>query len=461
MKNAIISMLMLVTVTGCSFVPEYKQPAVAIPEAWKNGEQGTEAEIAPDWWKLFKSEELDGLVAEALENNLDLKASLARIEQARAVARIAGAPLSPSIDATGTLGGTESRPSKGQHTWSPRATGGLAVSYELDLFGANRAGARAAGANLLGSSYTFDALRLVVMGDVAQAYFRLLNLRERQSISQQNLNNLKEVLKVAEARFEAGSTSAIDVSRQKTELSTSEASLSALKNQTNAAENALAILMGRAPQDLGLKAKNLKRVREPKVPLTQPMSVLARRPDIRAAEQSLLAANADIGAARAAFFPAIDIGSTAALAFSPLTAPVATTLTLLGTASAPIFRGGLLQGGVEQATARQAELTEIYRKAVLVSLQEAEDAMASIRAAKQRQSSFANAVKEARKTYELSRGLYEAGSVDYQNMLDAERTLLSAEDSYATVKLEMLAAQVDLYRALGGGWIDWDNVAKK
>lgn len=461
MKNAIIAMLMLVTVTSCSFVPEYKQPEVAIPEAWKNGDKGTEAEIAPDWWKLFKSDELDALMDEALENNLDLKAALARIEQSRALARIAGAPLVPSVDATGTLGGTETNPSKGPDHWAPRATGGLAVSYELDLFGANRAGAKAAAANLLNSAYTHDALRLVVMGDVAQGYFRLLNLRERQSISQQNLNNLKEVLKVAQARFDAGSTSAIDVSRQKTELSISEASLAALKNQTSAAENALAVLLGRAPQDLGLKAKNLKRVKEPKVPLTQPMSVLARRPDIRAAEQSLLAANADIGAARAAFFPSIDIGGTAALAFSPLTSPVATTLTLLGTASAPIFRGGLLKGGLERASARQVELTEIYRKTVLVSLQEAEDAIAAIRAAKQRQSSFANAVKEARKTYELSRGLYEAGSVDYQNMLDAERTLLSAEDSYATVKLEMLTAQVNLYRALGGGWVDWESVAKK
>ena len=464
MKNAIIAMLMLVTVTGCSLVPEYKQPEVAIPEAWKNGEQGTEAEIAPDWWKLFKSDELDRLMAEALENNLDLKASLARIEQSRAAARIAGAPLMPSLDSTVTFGGTETKLSAGPDNWVRRGSAGFTASYEVDLFGRNRAGVQAATANLLGSAYTYDALRLVVMSDVAQGYFTLLNLRERQAIAQQNLDNLKEVLKVAQARFDAGSTSAIDVSRQKTELSISEASLAALKNQTNAAENALAILMGRAPQDLGLKARNLKRVHDPKVPLTQPLSILARRPDIRAAEQSLLAANADIGAARAAFFPSLDIGGTASvglLSFSPQSAPVATTLSILGTAAAPIFRGGALRGGVEQATARQLELTENYRKAVLVSLQEAEDAIFAIATAKKRQSAFSNAVREARKTYELSRGLYEAGSVDYQNMLDAERTLLSAEDSYATAKLEMLTAQVNLYRALGGGWIDWESVAQR
>lgn len=452
MRNAIIAMLMLTAVTACSLVPEYRRPEVAIPEAWKNGAKGAEAEIGPAWWKNFKSRELDVLMEQALAENLDLKASLARVEQARATARIAGAALRPAIDATGSLTGTETNPAKGPPHWSPAARAGIDVSYELDLFGANRAGVKSAGAGLLGSAYAYDALKLVVMGDTARAYFLLVNLRERQAIARQNLRNLKEVLKVAEARFEAGSTSAIDVSRQKTELALSEASLAALRNQASAAENALAILAGRAPQDLKLKSRDLDGVRAAGVPLTQPVALLARRPDIQAAEQALLAANADIGVARAAFFPTVDIGAGAALAFSPLSAPAATTLTLLGTAAAPIFRGGALEGGVERAAARRKELTETYRKTVLVSLQEVEDALSASKAARTRLAAYAEAVKEARKTYELSRGLYEAGSVDYQNMLDAERTLLSAEDSYATAKLEQLNAGVDLYRALGGGW---------
>lgn len=466
MKKTIAALLMLSTLTACNIAADYVRPDTNIPAGWKKGDKVVDGitTINADWWRNFKSAELDALMTEALAQNLDLKQSLARIRQSRASLKVADSFLVPSVDASASTGGTESRRNASNNDgWLSSGRAGLDVSYELDLFGANRAGVKSAKALVRNSQYSHDALALVVMSDVAKIYFQMLNLRERQGIAERNLKNIGEVLKVAQARFDAGSTSAIDVSRQKTELSNSRASVAALKNQVNATENALSVLLGRAPQDMQIKARGLASVASPKVPLTQPASILTQRPDIKAAEANLIAANADITAARAAFFPTVNIGAGVGMALSPLGGPATNTLSLLASLAAPIFNGGRIAAGVDRATARELELAENYRLTVLTSLQEIENALSAVKAAKTRQADFADAVKEAQKTYELSRGLYEAGSVDYQTMLEAERSLLSTNDNYASVKLELLNAQIDLYRSLGGGWVNNANsqAAKK
>lgn len=457
MRITIAALLMLSTLTACDITSHYVRPDTNIPAGWKKGDKVVDGPttINADWWRNFKSAELDALMTEALAQNLDLKQSLARIRQSRASLQIADSFLLPSVDASASTGGTETRRNASNNDgWLSSGRAGLDVSYELDLFGANRAGVKSAKALVRNSQYSHDALALVVMSDVAKIYFQLLNLRERQGIAERNLKNIGEVLKVAQARFDAGSTSAIDVSRQKTELANARASVAALKNQVNATENALSVLLGRAPQDLALKSRGLSNIATPKAPLSQPASVLTQRPDIKAAEANLVAANADITAARAAFFPTVNIGAGIGIAASPFGDPATNSLSLLASLAAPIFNGGRIAAGVDRATARELELAENYRLTVLTSLQEIENALSAVKAAKTRQANFADAVKEAQKTYELSRGLYEAGSVDYQTMLEAERSLLSTNDNYATVKLELLNAEVDLYRSLGGGWVN-------
>lgn len=455
-KSSTLTALGLVLLLGgCQLSPEYAEPSVTLPESWRDETAQTAAaqeKIESTWWKGFKSAELDALVNTALADNLDLRASLARIEQARASARIAGASLLPTVDASASTSWNRTNPSSGKTTSENSGRAGLSVGYEVDLFGRNRAGVAAAEANLRASGYDRDALELVVKGDVAQGYFSLLNLRERMDIARNNLKNSREVLRIVEARHEAGTASALELSRQKTSLASAEASLTSLGNQERAAENALSILLGKAPRDLQIKTAGLRNISIPKIPASQPSAVVAQRPDIRSAEESLVAANADIGAARAAFFPSLNLGVDNTVSLSPLSDPASVALALAASAAAPIFRGGELTGGVERAEARQAELVETYRKAVLTSMQEVEDALSSAKAARAREVSLATAMQEARKAYSLSRDLYEAGSVDYETMLDAERTLLSAEDSHASVRLELLNAAVDLYKALGGGW---------
>ncbi|MBI1216381.1 MAG: efflux transporter outer membrane subunit [Alphaproteobacteria bacterium] len=460
-KTLIASLLVMATLTACSMTPDYDRPQVSAMERWKARDKVSSADINPEWWRNFNSVELDALMIEALQNNNDLGAALARIKQAQASAKIAGASLLPSVDGTGGAGWSRSIPHGGSDKWSNSASAGVSVSYELDLFGANRAGIAAAKAGVKSSVYDHDALSLVVMSDVAQTYFSLLNLRERVQIAQNNLKNERDVMQIVQARYDAGSSNALDVSRQKAQLATQEAAVAALQNQANAAQDALAILLGKAPSALRTNGMDLKKVKLPKVPLSQPSVLLERRPDIRAAEENLVAANADIGAARAAFFPTFDIGSAASLALSPIGGAATKGFSITSSLLAPIFHGGALEGGVEKATGREMELAEVYRKTVLTSLQEVEDALSAANAAQTRQKALLQAMRESRKSYQMSRELYKAGSVDYQSLLDAQRTLLSAEDSYASVKLESLDAAVTLYKALGGGWIDLTPPAKK
>lgn len=462
MKKQLTAMVLVLALAGCDLVPDFETPKFTLADTWKEQPAAAKAtkEKAPvvvaeaeainaDWWKNFGSAELDGLMDRALEQNNDLRAAIARVNQARAAMKIAGASAYPSIDASGSARETRSVPG----SWGNAGNIGLDISYEVDLFGRNKAGRKAAKAGFKASEYDHDALALVVMGDVAQGYFRTVNLRERANIAQNNLNNSRNVLKLVQARFDAGASSALDLSRQKAEMATTEAALAALQAQASQAENALSVLLGVPPQDLNLKTKALSALKQPSVPVSQPAKVIEQRPDIRAAEQTLIAANADIGAARAAFYPTFNIGTSAAASFAALSNPVARTLEIAASMIAPIFKGGELEGGVERATARQVELAEGYRKTVLVALQEAEDALSAAKAAKSRERSFATAMAEARKTYNLSRELYDAGSVDYQTLLDSQRTLLSAEDSHSAVRLELLGAQVNLYKALGGGWV--------
>lgn len=447
MKKNFSVMVTALLLGACSLVPDYHRPAVQAPGQW-SAQQSDQTRIAADWWTEFGSDELNRLMQEALARNNDLRASLARVDQARAGLRIAGASLLPTADAS--LGATRTRsnpasgPSRSDNAW--RA--GAGISYELDLFGANRAGADAARAQLWGSEYDRDALALVVMGDVANAYFNILNLRARLAIAEANLKLARDVLGVVQARFDAGASSALELSQQKTALANNEATLASLRNQLNAAENALSVLLAQPPQGEEFAGDNLKDILVPAVAAGQPSELLERRPDIRSAEASLLAANANIGAARAAFYPSVNLGLDGSASWSPL----ATALSLSSGLVAPLFSGGRLEGSLDSATARQIELTENYRKTVYNAFREVEDALSAARAAQARQLAFAEALREAEKSYNLSRELYIAGSIDFQTLLNTQSSLFSAQDSAAAARLEMLNAAIDLYKALGGGW---------
>jgi NodT family efflux transporter outer membrane factor (OMF) lipoprotein len=449
-----IAGMMALSLASCSLIPDYQRPDVQSPAHWRggNGQEESSPAITRDWWTQFGSSELESLMLSALEHNNDLRAALHRIKQARASMRVASAAFLPSVDSSAGASWDRNDPADGKTRSENSGHAGIGISYELDLFGASRAALIAAQAGAAGSVYDRDALALVVMGDVAETYFTFASLRDRIRISENNLKNSRDLLDIIQARFDAGAISALEVSQQKTVVANSEASLASIRQQQAAAENALSILLGRAPENLGLKIENLETIALPGIAPGQPSSLLERRPDIRSAEQGLIAANADIGAARAAFFPSVNLGLDASLVASPIGDPLTKGLSLAGSLTAPIFSGGRLKGDLERARARQAELMENYRKAVLVSFQETEDALEAVKAAQQRRQAYETALAEAQKAYTLSRQLYDSGAVDFQTLLNAQDTLLSAEDRYSSVKLEALSAAIDLYKALGGGW---------
>lgn len=263
-KFAFISTSLLI-LSACSMTPDYQRPDVETP-AWRSAQSIQNAEIAADWWTGFESAELNDLINRALENNNNLQASLQRVEQARADLKVAGASLLPSADVTASYMSGSTVPmniTDMRNNGIPEYTTDIGISYELDLFGANRAKTNAAESKLLSSAYQHDALALVIMGDVAQNYFNVLNLRERVLIAKGNLRAGEDLLDVAEARFQTGARTQLDITRQETQVARAKAAVTALEQELALAQNALAVLIGEPPQSFHVSGKNINALHLP------------------------------------------------------------------------------------------------------------------------------------------------------------------------------------------------------
>lgn len=461
MKSKLSITSALLCLTACNLVPDFHRPDVETPAQWYDANLvAQKSAVDPQWWRAFGSAQLNHLITESLLYNNDLAAARQRVEQARAQAKIAGANLWPSIGLQGDLAYTHNNGNtqreSGQSTGtrnnssdSLKESGQFTVAYEVDLWGANRARRDAGSARLLSSVFTRDALQLVVMSNVGQAYFNLLALAESKRIATEFLENVANVLAIVEARYQAGAVSALDVAQQHTELATARASLDLAIQQYTLAENALTILLGHPPQTVSFHAERFFDMLLPEVKALQPASLLERRPDVRQAELELIAANADIGVARAAFYPKLQLNLDAIIA-SPQPAGVA--LAVASSLTQPLFQGGRLEGGLENAEARNAELVETYRKTILTAFKEVEDAAAVRSNSTRRLQALADAVDKARLAYQLSLDRYRLGLIDYQTLLSTQRSLLTAENSQVQARQNVLVAMVQLYQALGGGW---------
>ena len=443
---------------ACSLVPDFISPEVDMPAAWDGPQAATVAAATTDvtrvsaqWWSRFGSAELDGLMVQALAANQDLAASLQRIEEARASLRVAGASLVPTVDAGGSLNEEVNR-SRGSTNNSTGYNTQLQASYELDLWGRNRAGVEAAAATLTSSSYDHDALALVVQSEVASTYVEALAFKDRLRIAKTNLDLARQLLVLIEAQNREGRISSLEVAQQRLTVATQEAEIPSIEQQLRASETALAILLGRPPEGFHVRAASLTDLSLPQIAAGQPADLLVRRPDIQKAEADLKAANADIGAARAAFFPTVNLTVEAAVSGLMTAGSPASVASLAGSLLAPIFSGGQLEGELEGSKARYAELAANYRQAVLVSLQETEDALVSVDASRRRAGLLDDAVVQAREAFSLSQLRYTAGAVDFISVIDAQRSQLSAQDSLVQAERDRYSAAIDLFKAMGGGW---------
>jgi NodT family efflux transporter outer membrane factor (OMF) lipoprotein len=457
---ALLGGVVCALLTGCSVGPTYKRPNIVLPAQWhETGADGASASVWPaaEWWQGFGSAKLDELIAEAERNNDDLAAAIARVQEADAQARIAGAALLPSVD----LGASATR----ERAKSNSGSGGaqifnvfspvLSASYELDFWGKNRALRDAARAAAVASRYDRQTVALTVISSVATTYFQALELRDRIEVAQQNLANGQKILDGFKLQLSAGTATGLDVAQQETAVAILNAAIPPLLQQFRQTVYALAVLIGETPESVDVNMGTLTELSSPAVIEGLPSQLLSRRPDVAEAEQQLIAANADITVARAALFPDIQLtasGGYQSQALASLVSPANRVYAISAGLTQPIFHGGALRGQVAFSKARYTELLTTYHKTVLTALGNVEGALVAARQTAEQQKRQQDAVTMARRAYEFAQQQMSAGTVNILTVLNTENALFSAQDELVQVNFLHLQALVDLFTALGGGW---------
>jgi multidrug efflux system outer membrane protein len=450
---------------GCATVSPTLQPNVSAPAAWNEAAAQASAPLSAEWWSSFGSDELQALVAAALAGSPDLAIAMERVKQAEAQVRVAGASLFPTLN----LGAGSSRrvtDSEGAGSRkSDASTVVFSASYELDLWGRNAAGVRAADASFRATAFDRDAARLTLIAGVATSYFEVLSLRGRLAIARENLAIAERVQSVVATRARNGAASQLDVERQQATVLAQRAALLPLEQQEKQTLAALAVLIGRVPEGFVVKGASLADLAIPAVNPGLPAELLVRRPDLAAAEAQVASANGSVAAARAALLPSIELTGSAGLSSAALltvlsgpTSAISLALSLLQ----PIFDGGRLRGQVAISESRERELVEGYRKAILTAFADVEQALVAVSRSAQREALQAQVQESARNALRLAEIRYREGADDLLTVLEAQRTLFQAQDQLAAIRLDRLAGTVGLYKALGGGWtVDSTAVARQ
>jgi multidrug efflux system outer membrane protein len=465
----IVSML-----TGCDIGHDYKRPSLDVPEAYRATPQ-TAAAAWPSaaWWQGFHSPDLNTLIEEAQAQNFDIAAAIARVRQADAQVRIAGAPLLPTISGsasaswqheginTGTTlvsnnGRIGSNSSFDFHSYSA----GLSASYELDFWGRNRAARQSAVASSMFSRFDQQTVALTVVTDVANTWFTALSLADRLAVARGNLADAEHTLAVIRGRFDAGTANQLDIAQQESLVAGVRATIPSFISQMEQEIIALGILTGQPPERISVRPGTLTTLALPLVASGLPSELLARRPDVASAEAQLVAQNFSITVARAAFFPSIQLTASAgyaAPALNQLITPGGALASLTEGLTLPIFDGGTLRGQLDLAKGRYDELLADYRKAVVQAFTDVDTALTAWRYATEQETLQAIAVEAARRAATIAQAQMEAGTVDITTVLTAEETLFSAEDLLVQVRLARAQALLNLYKALGGGWVEPDR----
>lgn len=427
--------------------PAYRRPDVELPASWNTAVSGS-ATADRTWWRTFGSSELDALVARSSEGNFDLRAAIARIDEARGKAEMAGAPRYPTLDlAVGLNQGVGASPTRVQSV-------GLVASYEIDFWGKYRA--KASSATALADASVFDAQTVAVTleASVADTYFEVLALRARVDLAKHIAAEARRVLVLVQARAAGGIASDVEVQQQRNAVATFEASVPALQQQLDQRVHQLAVLTGETPERFGSTGGDVMALSVPHVGAGLPSALLERRPDIRAAEVRLESANFDVGAARAAFLPSFTltgqagVGSTSLATFVP---PALLASVVAGMVQ-PLFEGGRLEGQLRYDRAHVMELAATYRQTILSSLRDVEDALTATTRTRELELAAETAADAARRASTLARAQLDAGTADFLTVLTTERAEYQAEDALLQVRLQRLEAAVALFRALGGGF---------
>lgn len=454
------ALLVALLLAACSTVPTLETPAVPMPSAFREAPDGTrwkvaqpaEAQPRGEWWLAFKDPALTSLVNEATRANANLAIAAARVKQARALAGIAAADRTPQVNAG--LGVQRA----GAETVAP-ATGyraRLTASYEVDLFGRVGASTSAARADAAASEATYRSVLLALQADVAQTYFRLRETDAELATLERSVALREQSVKINQSRYDNGDIGEFDLARARTELASARAEAIGLQRQRTRAEHALAVLLGKPAAAYVAEANPLPdAIVPPVIPAGLPSSLLERRPDIAAAQRTVVASNARIGVARSAMFPSVllngGLGTDAASA-SNLFKWSAHSWVIGALLNMPVIDGGRNKANVARSEAVLEESVAAYRQNVLVAFAEVEDNLAGLRILEGQAAQLDAAVTSARRSAELAQKLYQAGRSSYLDLLDAQRNLAAAERNAVQVRGDRAVTTVALIRSLGGGW---------
>jgi NodT family efflux transporter outer membrane factor (OMF) lipoprotein len=464
------AMPLVLLLGACDLGPDYQRPQVEMPLEFR-ATPATEAAAWPsdDWWRGFGSPDLDVLIEQARAQNFDIAAAIARVRQADAQVRIAGAALLPTATATAgaswqQVGATRgfSGVSRGGSTTSTinihnYNLGPLNAAYEVDFWGRNSAARQAAVSSAMFSRFDQQVVALTVVTNVANTWFTALGLADRLVVAQRNLADAEQTLAVIRGRLDAGTASALDVAQQEALVAGERAVIPNLRSQLEQELIGLGILVGRPPEAITVRPGSLDTLSLPPVSPGLPSSLLERRPDVAEVEAELIALNFDIKVARAAFFPSVQLTGSYGFsnaALNTLFSPGGTIISLAAGLTQPLFDAGTLRGQLEQAKGRYDELLADYRKAVIQSFTDVETALTAWRFATEQEALERQAVATAQRAADIARAQMLAGTVDITTVLQAETTLFNDQDILAQVRLARFQALLNVYKALGGGWVE-------
>ena len=444
---------------GCATGPDYHRPDLDLPDAWRTAGAATNSLADLSCADLYRDPVLNGLISTALSNSPDVRSAVARIEEAAAALRIQRSAYLPSLNGSATY--TTAR--KGKLKPLPGAEGDEydlfgALSYELDLWGRIRRLNEAALAQYLASEEAARSVRIGLVANVASTYFNLRALDRQLEIAIDTLASRKDMLELTQIKFDEGQgvVSELDVAQAQTQVSSTQSSIANLQRSVAVTENALCILLGSYPREVPRGLGIAEQWQPEDVPAGLTSDLLLRRPDLKTAEQNLIAANANIGVARAAYFPTLSITAALGLQSDELSDLFDTGLSKAWSFSpnltAPIFNGGKLRANVRVAEAKQKEALADYEKAIQNAFREVNDALAGVQYIRQQLDADEETVKAESRRLDLSQMRYEGGVSDYSDVLDAQRYLFSAQLTAVQTRNSLLNATVQLYKALGGGW---------
>ncbi len=466
MKTFLLS-LFAVASLNAAVGPDYVRPAAPAAAAWRDNTDNlgwkagapVDAFARGEWWKLFGDPVLDDFEARALAANQDLQAAAARVAEARAATGQARSAYWPQVGVTPSVSRDQASLTAPNSLPDPLATtyrAPLAASWEPDLFGRVRRLNEGARAEADAAASTFESVRLSLAAEVATTYFSLRALDQEAALIADGVALRQRALDLISSRRQSGASTDFDVARAETELASTQAEAAAIARSRAVLQNALAVLVGEPAASFRLSAVSAQlQANIPAVPAGLPSDLLERRPDVAAAERSLAAANARIGVAKAAFFPAISLTGSAGFASGDIDNLFRTDSRAWSVGPSlylPIFQGGRNRANLARSKAAYEESVAEFRQSVLVAFREVQDALTGTRLLAEQSAAQDRALEAARRGGTLAQKRYDAGFVNYFEVIDAQRTVLATERASARLTAQRLNNSVALVKALGGGW---------